>query len=351
MAYQTKLQRHMPKLCDATPFDEQNKRLGLLYGLEDVRGRYASLEELLRRSLGQAAMLIRQTCDALTDWNDRGRRSKYLYAHELLQYALCNSLEAESRNQRLDSRVDSSVFRRSASLLNLTAESQLVDFETRHGLPNPIAYLSDNSLWQHDNNDVNITYPSGNVHGDLHVRNIQAMYKTRGPKTPELSVIDFDTYDPENLIFLDFAALEISLIIRLFGLDRSDGTAERNQELERLSEYLATTLDLPADIPNLNVVSVGTCILLRPLREAAAAIADVHFDYERAFWVARAAAGLALVRKRRLTHQERVLAVLIAADSIKHLVGELELPLPFGHAQTLEWTKPNSGIQLSKGAP
>jgi TIR domain len=351
MAYQTGLGRHMPKLCDVTPFDEQNKRLGLLYGLDDARGGFASLQELLRRNLGQAAMLIRQMCDALTEWNDRGCHSKQTDFLELLRHALCNSLDPESRNQRLDSRADSSVFRRSASLLNLTAETQLVDFGTRYGLPNPVAYMADNSLWKHENQDLSVTYPSGHVHGDLHTRNIQAIYKTRDRKRLDLSVIDFDTYDPENLIFLDFAALEISIIIRLFGIDQSDCSQERHYELERLSAYLAATLDLPADIPDLNVMSVGTCIVLRPLREAAAGIADLHFDYQRAFWVARAAAGLALVRKRRSTHQERVLAVLIAGDSIKHLVEELDLTSPRGNAQKLEWASPNRRIQHANGAP
>jgi hypothetical protein len=184
---------------------------------------------------------------------------------------------------------------------------------------------------------VAVTYPSGHIHGDLHTRNIQAIYKTRDRKTLEVSFIDFDTYDSDNLIFLDFAFLEISLIIGLFGIDRKDASAEKHQELERLSAYLAASLDLPDEIPDLNVLSVGTCALLRPLREACARIADLHFDYQTAFWIARAAAGLELTRKRRATHQERVLAVLIAADSIKHLVDELGLAVPRGSTQPLEW--------------
>jgi hypothetical protein len=102
---------------------------------------------------------------------------------------------------------------------------------------------------------------------------------------------------------------------------------------------LAQSLDLPAEIPDLNVLSVGTLTMLRPLRVAVAQIADLHFEYELAFWIARVAAGLQLVRKRKPTYQERVFALLIAADSMNRLIYNLDLRLPSGPATVMKWNK------------
>ena len=213
----------------------------------------------------------------------------------------------------------------------------MIDFETRYRLPNPLFYLADETLWG-DIARKNISYPSGNIHGDLHVRNIHALYKTRDKKSLEVSLIDFDTYDPDNLIFMDFAFLEISIIGHLFGLDQEVKSRKTFHELERLSAYLATDLDLTEEIPNLNVLSVGTWVLLRQLRKTVAQIADVHFEYELAFWIARIAAGLQLVRKRRPSHQERLLSLLIASDSLNHIIAKSGIQLPRGKATSLEWT-------------
>ena len=237
-AYNTKVQNFMPILSDATPWDEKHRRIGLLYGLGDARGGYCSLEELLDKSLAQAAEVIRKVCDALIQWNDGGRHEKNLYAHELLEHALCDSLDPDSPRSRLDSSTASSVFYRCAKLLGLTENSPLVDFETRYGLPNPLAYLADDRLWQEEHKNLSITYPSGHIHGDLHVRNIQAIYRSRDKKSFALPIIDFDTYDPDNLIFVDFAFLEMSVIIRLFGLDQESRQHENQKhELELVPHF------------------------------------------------------------------------------------------------------------------
>ena len=94
--------------------------------------------------------------------------------------------------------------------MNLTAETHMIDFETRRGLPNPLAYLADPGLWQRDGADISVSYPSGNIHGDLHARNVQAMYKSRDRKTLALSVIDFDTYDSDKLWVLRRCCVDCS---------------------------------------------------------------------------------------------------------------------------------------------
>jgi hypothetical protein len=338
MAYKSRLKTHMPVLSDATEWDEKNNRIGLLYGIGAAPGGYASLDDILGSNLGEASRVIGKVCDTLVEWNDRGTHTKAANILELLNNAFCQSLHPESRAERLNMDSTSSVFYRGLKLLNLTENTPLIDLETRHGLPNPLSYLADKTLWG-DVARTNLSYPSGNIHGDLHVRNIQAVYKTRDKMSMEVLLIDFDTYDPDNLIFMDFAFLEISIIGRLFNLNQEIKSRKTFHELERLSAYLAKGLDLTDEIPNLNVLSVGTWVLLRRLRETVAEIANWNRDYDTAFWIARMAAGLQLVRKRRPSHQERLFALLVASDSLSHILSSDEgIELPRGRAANLEWT-------------
>jgi TIR domain-containing protein len=341
LAAKTRLASHMPRLADATPWDETTKRIGLLYALSGARGGYASLGSLLRQNLGQAACAIRKVCEALAAWNEAGRRSKNLDAYELLARGLSHSLEPDSRRNRLGADSESGIFARAERLVKLTPGSSLLNFEHRHGLPNPLSYLADNSLWQIDRKAAQVTFPNGNIHGDLHVGNIQAIYGSRNRAdraSLSISLIDFDTYDPDNSAFIDFASLELSLIIHLFGVnEESEYAPFRYQMLEQLSEYLATTLEINEEIPDLDITSVGLCAVLRPLRQVVATIADVHYDYDAAFWIARVAAGLQLLRRRKASYRERICALLFAADSLQYLVRkELVLP-PKGAVASLGW--------------
>jgi len=130
----------------------------------------------------------------------------------------------------------------------------------------------------------------------------------------------------------------LSLIIHLFGVnEESEYAPFRYQMLEQLSEYLATTLEINEEIPDLDITSVGLCAVLRPLRQVVATIADVHYDYDAAFWIARVAAGLQLLRRRKASYRERICALLFAADSLQYLVRkELVLP-PKGAVASLGW--------------
>jgi hypothetical protein len=342
MAHRTSMGRFMPKLSDATPWDESTKRIGLLYGLSDSTKALTALDDLLERELGQASELINKVCEALIDWNDGGQTQKTLYAPNLLAQALYDSTDPDSRYRRLEDPT-SSIQSRIESLLEINPTDLLIDFETRHGLPNPLAFLVQEELWRGSNRTggLQITYPTGHIHGDLNVRNILAIFTTRDRKSLSLSLIDFDTYDPNNLILIDFAFLEIAIIMRLCNPEKP----ENQHELERFSGYLAREIELSDGIPDLNVISVGANILLRPLRAAVAQICDVYkSDYGPAFWIARVAAGLEMARKTRTTRQERVLAMLIAADSMQSLIDELGLKMPrmpVGKSPfALKWVEP-----------
>jgi hypothetical protein len=112
-----------------------------------------------------------------------------------------------------------------------------------------------------------------------------------------------------------------------------------------LSEYLAGRLELNDEIPDLNVIYVGINTILRPLRQTVSKICDVHPEYDIAFWIARVAAGLEMSRKTRATYEERVFALLVAADSLNQLIKDLELKPPMGDSITIHWTdnkKPSS---------
>lgn len=329
-AYKTKLQAYMPFLSDATPHDKKNNRIGLLYRLGNVLGGFDSLDDLLHRDLREASKVIEKVCDALFEWNDGGENLKNLNVLELLKCGLSHSQHPERLNSRL-----SELSTRSQTILNLKTQSQFLDFETRWGLPNPIYFLANDNLWREITNKY-ISYPSGNIHGDLHVRNILALYTTEKKKSVDVSFIDFDTYDPDNLIFLDFAFLEISIIGQLFRLNEASNSIETYHELEGFSEYLATNLVID-DMPNLKVLSVGTWVLLRKIRDTVAKIAQVHPECRTAFWIARMAAGLQLVRKKRPYYPERLFSLLVAADSLNHIISEGRIQLPRGKSTSLKW--------------
>lgn len=335
LAYETGINAYMPRLVDVTLWDSDTKRLALLYSLMPTR-RFKSLDELLGKNLNQAAKLIGLTCSALYNWYESRAAAEdndgnySLPAPSLLIRALSDSLDPNVARRRLEDR-KASIRARLYEEFKLRPKVHLIDFEQRRGLPNPLAYLGIEQLWRSEK-DLDISYPSGYVHGDLNVRNVLALFDKSGQM--KLSLIDFDTYDRDNLIFLDFAFLELAIILRLC----SPNHRENQPELERLSEYLAGHVELPGDIPDLNVVSVGIVAILRPIRQTVSRLCDLHPEYDIAFWIGRIAAGLEMSRKTRATYEERVFALLVAADSLDRLIKELELQAPTGDSITIRWT-------------
>jgi hypothetical protein len=224
LAFSTSISQHMPRLADATLWDSETKRLSLLYSLIPTR-RFKSLDELLKNNLKQASHLIKLTCAALYEWYESHsamdlEEDSSLPAPALLTRALHDSLDPKIGKRRLRDR-NTSIRARLKQEFKLVPKIQLVDFERRRGLPNPLAYLMNAQIWQSDK-DLDITYPSGHIHGDLNVRNILAMFNKYNEMS--LSLIDFDTYDRDNLIFIDFAYLEIAIILSL-----CDPTRRENQ--------------------------------------------------------------------------------------------------------------------------
>ncbi len=316
-AYATNLKTYMPEVVDATPWDEQTKQIALLYSNKS-RGGFNSLGELLKGKAQQSIALIGAVCEALIEWN-QDIDYEHLTPPKLLIRALSHS-ENEAIGYRRLQHPKASIYARLDQEFGLRQDVPLVRFEgvgfdTRQILPNPLAYAADPRRWGRKQH-TQITWPCGHVHGDLNVRNILALEGARGASG--LALIDFDTYDDANLFFLDFAQMELGIVLRLC----SPTNAENRQELVALSEYLAASVELTA-VPDLAVKSVGINQILMPIRETIARFCEGDRDLIRAFWIARMAAGLELSRKTRASKSERVFALLFAADSLHTLLDEI----------------------------
>jgi len=318
MAYQTSMQKYMPRLVDSVNSTLENAsamRIALLYSFIDPSKDTISLGELLENGyLGQARNLIDRTCAALLEWNQTIHTERSS-PHDLLVRCLHHS-SGSDKNRRLEDDRASVHARLSSDEVGfgLSAESTQILFNERDLLPNPLAYLQHVQIWE-TARKRNITWPRGHIHGDLNVRNILTFQDV---DEITLSLIDFDTYDPETLIFLDLAYLEFGIILQLCKPD----TQAKQTELERLSTYLAEHLLLTEDVPNLGVISVGIYQLLKPIRQRVDKLCRQHKDYVLAYWLARTACGLEMSRKTRVNKSERFFALLFAAHSLNtHLKG------------------------------
>lgn len=337
LAFETKIGSFMPELVDYTPRDEKSGRIALLYALTGNK-RYRSLDNLMQKNVLHAVGLIDQTCEALVAWNEAkfSTNSRVDSLPVLLRQGLNHSLDPGVAERRLFDPTDS-VQARLKELCQLDVESPVVVFE-RDGrrLPNPLAYLMRSSLWGQEEHRQ-ITWPHGHIHGDLNVRNIlEIPHKTDNA----LSLIDFDTYDPDNLIFIDFAYLEIAVILPIIVRLCNPNLPDNQVELISLSKYLVSgsDLELQEGIPNeLGFVSTGINNLLLPIRRTVASLCSHHPDYELAFWVARAAAGIEMSRKARALRPERITALLLAADSLNRLIQELGGEMAEGATTSIKW--------------
>ncbi|KAB2905801.1 MAG: TIR domain-containing protein [Anaerolineae bacterium] len=325
-AYRTNLRKHMPEIIAATQWDQPSSKIALLYYPGETNGDFVSLEHLIHNRTKQAEQLIDETCKALTNWNigetedeiEDSFSYEILAPTELLKYTLAHSKDPEVSQYRLED--DEGSYRARLGDIGVTDQCQLITFKgspsgSQKQLPNPLAYLYNRDLWRQQK-DTSITWPRGRIHGDLNVRNI--LRNDQAETKAEL--IDFDTYDPANLIFYDFAQMELGII-----LAACTPTAIYNRtELVHLSSYLANRVELD-NIPDLGVASVGINILLSPIRQTVSKICSLHHKFKSAYLIARVASGLELARKRKAELEERIFAVLFAADSLNVLLRQLAI--------------------------
>ena len=194
-------------------------------------------------------------------------------------------------------------------------------FHDRASLPNPLAYLYDEHLWGGIRNS-SVTWPKGHLHGDLNVRNVLTYSEQPSSDDFDVALIDFDTYDRQNLTLLDFAQLELNILLTLY----NPVYAENRKELVKLSEYLSNTMTAQT-LPDLSAKAVGTVALIRPIRATVHRMFEtVDVDWLPAFWISRVAVGLELSRKTKTHDTKRIIALLFAADSMHRLIEYLDVP-------------------------
>lgn len=331
---------YMPRLLDATPVDRQTAEVTLLYQVEGPVDSLYALDQLLQRRIATARKLVQTACNALYQWNTPIRDHHYDFStpQQILLEAIGHSEDPSVQERRLKDRA-TSIFARLYKQFRLTHKMAVIHFEgdgfdRRTHWPNPLAYLAHGKLWAHKEHE-NIEWVRGHIHGDMNTRNL---LWTGNPNKP-LLVIDFDTYDPSNLMLLDFAQMELGILLELFNLeDRAN-----RREIVSFSEYLARQVRLD-DMPDLGLLAVGANEILKPIRLTVDRFLADDANLEPAFWLARMAVGLEMSRKTKVHALERVFALLYAADSLDTLLNFFHItPVQDGQSPPINWNNFEGG--------
>ncbi len=303
---QTKLSPYIPALVDSTPIIDE-VWMASLYAPATPSS--AGVARVLRKLLSPrdhdlaVASVVRLT-ELLREWNIPERQS-YCSPFDLLRRPLRRFIYEEKEP----------IADRIANVLpGLTAERTKLYFGGHSVLPNPVAYLMRPDLWAAV--PPNVSWPIGHIHGDLHSNNVICVTGSPGREV-NLALIDFDTYEAENLTLYDLAYLECDLAMRM----TNPGSIDDRRMWLKLSAYLASSLDLKGvPWPDISSRYIRDLIdLIVPLRAMVADVCQGNRDFEQAFWIARAAAGLSFARKRKVNPHERVLMLLLSAESLEHL--------------------------------
>lgn len=300
-AAQSGIGKFVPRLVDYT--DLHNGWMASLYSVAHNTTNSFALSRLLEDNVARAKKTLGVMVEILRDWNPKAPAvgQEYVIPLELLRRPF--------RPYEIRERVIKPV---EEYIGGLTHMHQHLQF-TNRVLPNPLYYIASQDAWAHPNFRP-ITVPYGHIHGDLHANNIICWFRSEQAK-PVPVFIDFDTYDPSNNIFYDYAYLEYDIARRLLPPGQYGMKGWLN-----ISQYLANSIALSPDA-RIGYQAAMLVQMLQPLRRGAAQVAEtVPFDYEVAFWIARASVGMAFARKRKLNPAERRMGMLIAAHSMARVL-------------------------------
>jgi len=330
--YNTTIGEHIPRLVDTTPVI--NGWMASLYAVAHqttLRGSQP-LSKLIDFNMSGAKVGAEGLITILKTWNPLPVDRENSHPQQLMQRMLHKfMLGSDTANEDLYIRIES-FFR------DLTPEVLGLLF-SKAVLPNPIAFLYNSELWKLPRT---ILWPKGHMHGDLHSNNVICPLVSNGDFRGNVDspiIIDFDTYESGNCIFFDLAYLEIDLAMRM--LNPANDT-NRILWLE-ISSYLTLSVGL-SDYPPLPPVYYPLHTLIGKIRCLVKSICDQYpGDFDAAFWLARACAGLSFVRKRKVNNSQRLLALLIAAHSLEKALVELEVQFtPVGQPYWIDWVASDS---------
>jgi hypothetical protein len=307
----TSIGEHIPKLVDHTPIlDGWMASLYAVAHHTTFRGTQP-LSKLIHKNMLAAIDSITNLVQMLESWNFPFSTRNIATPHALMQLPLRRFTYADRTSLDIAERVESTIE-------TVRPDVSAIQFANLV-LPNPVAFLLHSHLWQ---NARTITWPSGHVHGDLHSNNVMCLMDSQHKTVIEYPVIiDFDTYESNGLLLFDLAYLEIDLCIRMLPPD----TPENRELWLMISAYLCENLELPVT-PSLGAEYYPLHTLLVPIRKTSNRIcAQQKGDFDAAFWIARASAGLNFARKRKISTTERKLVLLLAAHSLQKALMELDI--------------------------
>jgi hypothetical protein len=298
--WQTKLQPYVPKITDTTPIIKG--WMATLYSPAHARAFHQpqALADLLAIDLDAAHRNLKELLKVIVDWN-QPLRYGYSRLDDLIAMPL-NRYQPEAVSQTIGEFIQ--------GLDDSKTQLQFLN----QVLPNPVAYLVRPELWKISGN---IAWPLGHVHGDLHVGNVMCLYQSQESRNRPM-LIDFDTYQPENFTFFDLAYLEIDICLRLLPPTSTD---VRRKWLD-VASYLNHDLLLRQQ-PKLGQFASALNTLLRPIREAVTFVckhSDAPQHLHASYWLARTAAGLSFARKRKVSSAQRLLALFLAAHSLRRVL-------------------------------
>ncbi len=237
-------------------------------------------------------------------------------------------------------------------LSEIEARVSIYDLPSRHNylvsfkpginieLPNPFAYMLDESLWQGINP---IIAPRTPTHGDLHGGNIICRVTDEHLSDELPWLIDFAQFNPAGLPFFDLAYLELDLLLRCLP---ASGPDSNWQQWLNLTNYLCSDILPEGDPPGLGVQSAWR--IIQPIREYVRALLDdfatspgIVENFEQAWWLATTTVGTLVTRRSRTdSRQQRIVTLLYAARSLKRLLSLLRIQEREQGKVELWWREP-----------
>lgn len=256
-------------------------------------------------------------------------------APEMLRFALDGN-----RNDRVDG--PESVGNRLSKALNLREEDPRIDIG-RAVLPNPLAYLKNANLWHSEKavvRNMRWDFPTGPSHRDLHADNIICLVQEE-PIHP--IIIDWATFEPNNLALFDLAYLEFDILRRRMSFARQDRGAWHSvlEEITKDIELKPITENSPSRIRGARAQQAYS--LLVPLRQQVGPYCQPSPYLPIAWWVACVAAGLNWARKVPVDQHrpkvDRAAGLMYSAYALNKLLTVLKVEAGrySGLATQLDW--------------
>ncbi len=308
--------------------------------LGEVVDKIATNEYRISDVVGQVNTLLQalRACWYNADEMNRTRLSNNEFGDLLTVPDLLEMLIQAGQYSTLDNRFGG-LDDRIATLDLPDKRSRLIDFRpgNARGLPNPVAYILDSSLWAEFGP---ILAPKGPTHGDLHGGNIMCRLNAQNAPFELPQLIDFASYRPDGVLFLDLAYLELDLIVRTLPVDSTDEYQRENWL--SLTEFLASDI-LPDGEPVAG--ARNTWELIKPIRQHVfEMLRQVQGDgikeqFEGVWWLSTMVAGTLIMSRRNIARDVRVATLMYASHCLESYLRLNKASIPTEGRIELWWNE------------